>query len=600
MSFLALVLLASLKAVFIVALFALNIGGLLTWADRRQGAMMQDRIGPNRAVVWIPKRVAQGSVVGPVVLVVAAIIAYSFLTRGTQSAQLVGKTFVLSHLAVFWLWATALVIAGRVSVRGVKNAFDGFIAWLGDPRRIFYVGLAAHALLVLGGLMVRGTPTGRAATDFASGAAPAVLVVAMLFGAGYTALAIESQERVGVRLAGLLHPAADGLKTLFKEDFVPPHADKLLHGLAPVISFFPVLTLLAVVPFGDTLCFVPDAQGKLDLTSLLHPLSTVPRDGVCTAGAVGLQVLDLNVGLLFVFALAGTGIVGAALAGWSSDNKFSLLGGLRAASQMVSYEVALGLSLIGVLMVYGTLRFDEMVAWQANNAWGVFVQPVACLMFFTAAIAESKRIPFDLPEGESEIVAGYFTEYSGMKFAMFFFSEYVSIVAISGIMVTAFFGGFHVPFLERDGIHVAIGDLVIAQQQLSHVMVVAIGVVAFTVKVVALCLFQLAIRWTLPRFRYDQLMRLCWRILLPASLVNVLATGLVLLAIDSAGPAVAAGLAVAGDVTMALVAVGALGLAIALVLYWLEPADRRRVPPTTTAKLVAALGMTPTKPQMGA
>jgi len=598
MSFWLMLVLGGLKAVFIVALFGLNIGGVLTWADRRQGAMMQDRVGPNRAVIWIPRRVAQGAVVVPAVIGALAIIAVWWLSRDIEGPARAGRAFVFSHLAIFWLWATGLVVAGRVRVRGVKNSFDGFIAWIGDPRRIFYAGLTAHVLVVVAAMML--SPIDRVLVDFALGAAGLVLVVAVLFGAGYSAFTLESVERLGIRLAGVLHPAADGLKTLFKEDFVPPNADKLLHGLAPIISFFPVLTLLSVVPFGDTLCFVPNAEGHLDFASLLHPLTTVPRDGMCIAGAVKLQAVDLNVGLLFIFALAGTGIVGAALAGWSSDNKFSLLGGLRAASQMVSYEVTLGLTLIGCLMVYGTVRFDEMVAWQANNAWGVFVQPVACLMFFVAAIAESKRTPFDLPEGESEIVAGYFTEYSGMKFAMFFFSEYVSIVAISGIMATAFFGGFHVPFLERDGIHLAIGDVVLAQQQLSHVTVVVLGVVAFTVKVVALSLLQLSIRWTLPRFRYDQLMRLCWRILLPASLVNILATGLIILAIDAAGPSAVMALKVAGDVTMAVVAVSVIAAGIALVLYWLKPVERRRVPDTTVAKIVKALGATPRKAQMSA
>ena len=590
--------LGGLKAVFVVVLLGLSIGGLLTWVDRRQSAMMQDRVGPNRAVIWVPRRVAQVAVVGPAVLAALAIVLVWWFSRSIEGPERMGRAFVFSHLAIFWLWATGLVVAGRVRVRGVKNSFDGFIDWLGDPRRIFYAGLAAHAAVIVAAMTLQ--PIDRTAIDFALGGAGLVLVVAVLFGGLYSAYALESVERLGIRLAGLLHPAADGLKMVFKEDFVPPNADKFLHGLAPIVSFFPVLTLLAVVPFGDTLCFAPNAQGQLDFTSLLHPLATVPSVGVCATGAVKLQAVDVNVGLLFIFALAGTGIVGAALAGWSSDNKFSLLGGLRAASQMVSYEVTLGLSLIGCLMVYGTVRFDEMVAWQANNAWGVFVQPVACLMFLVASIAESKRTPFDLPEGESEIVAGYFTEYSGMKFAMFFFSEYVSVVAISGVMATAFFGGFGVPFLQRDGFYVAIGDLVLAQQQLSHVTVIVLGVLAFTIKVVALCLLQLSIRWTLPRLRYDQLMRLCWRILLPASLVNVLATGLVLLAIDAGGPSLVAGLKVAGSVTMALVAVSGLGAVIAGVLYWLQPVEHKRVPNTTAARIVAALGATPRKTQMSA
>src|SRR5690606_27708651 len=245
---------------------------------------------------------------------------------------------------------------------------------------------------------------------------PAVLAFVIAGGAAYAVYSIRNEPRIGLRLAGLLHPAADGLKTMFKEDFVPPNADRFLHGLAPFISFFPALVVLAVVPFGDTLCF-GTTDGSIDFGALA---AVVPQSGVCTEGAVSLQVVDLNIGILYFFALAGTGIVGAALAGWASDNKFSLLGGLRAASQMVSYEVTLGLTIIGAVMIYGTLRIDEMVRWQGEHAWGIFVQPLAFFLFFAASVAEAKRIPFDIPEGESEIVAGYFTEYSGMKFAMFF------------------------------------------------------------------------------------------------------------------------------------------------------------------------------------
>jgi NADH-quinone oxidoreductase subunit H len=188
-----------------------------------------------------------------------------------------------------------------------------------------------------------------------------------------------------------------------------------------------------------------------------------------------LQVVDLDVGLLYFFALAGTGIVGAALAGWASDNKYSLLGGVRAASQMVSYEVTMGLTLVGAVMVYGSLRVDKMIEWQQHNAWGIFVQPVAFFLFFTASVAESKRIPFDIPEGESEIVAGYFTEYAGMKFAMFFFAEYIAVVTSAGLMSAIFLGGWDLPFLYRDGVHVAVGGTVLFEQTLPHVMVVVVG-----------------------------------------------------------------------------------------------------------------------------
>jgi NADH-quinone oxidoreductase subunit H len=327
---------------------------------------------------------------------------------------------------------------------------------------------------------------------------------------------------------------------------------------------------------------------------------TVPADGSCAGGyAVPLQVLNVDVGILFFFALAGTGVVGAALAGWSADNKFSLLGGLRAASQMVSYEVTLGLTVIGALMIYGTLRIDEMVRWQAENAWGIFVQPFAFVLFLAAAIAETKRVPFDLPEGESEIVAGYFTEYSGMKFAMFFFSEYVAMVTTAGLMTALFFGGWHVPFLDPDGIRVAIGDTLVFEQLLAHPAVVAIGVVAFVAKTAALCALQLAIRWTLPRFRYDQLMSLGWRKLLPASLANIAVTAVVMLALASGSEAVSGALDTLGDLTELVVAVVGLGALVAGVLYWLRPAAHQRVEVTSAAKYARASGGTRTA-RMGA
>jgi NADH-quinone oxidoreductase subunit H len=413
-------------------------------------------------------------------------------------------------------------------------------------------------------------------------------------GAIYAAAVLGRRDRVGLRLIGLLHVAADGIKSAFKEDLIPPKADRLLHGLAPFIAFFPVLVLLGVVPFGDALCLATEDG------SIVGIAATVSGKAFCSEGVVvPLQVLDLDVGILYYFALAGTGVVGAALAGWSSDNKFSLLGGLRAAGQMVSYEVTLGLTVIGALMIYGTLRIDEMVAWQAENAWGIFVQPVAFVLFFTAAVAETKRIPFDLPEGESEIVAGYFTEYSGLKFAMFFFSEYVAIVASSGLMAALFFGGWHVPFLDRDGLNLVLGDLVVARVPLAHGFVVGIGVLAFVTKTVALCWLQLAVRWTLPRFRYDQLMGLGWRRLLPASLGNIAVTAVLLLAIQGASQSVAEGLDAAGDLSELVVGLVGLALVGWLIVYLLRPAVHTSLEVTSSARFTKAAGGTRTA-RMGA
>lgn len=380
-----------------------------------------------------------------------------------------------------------------------------------------------------------------------------------------------------LRIAGLLHTAADGVKFFTKEDFMPPKADKLLFSLAPMLAMIPVLVLLAVIPFGDTIstdllwksvCF-KDGGGP----------AMLPVNGACQAGytmatvfpaaqrfgismssqPIDLVVAQLGVGLLFVFAMAGQGIVGAAIAGWSSDNKFSLMGALRAASQMVSYEVTMGLTLIGCLMIYGTVRLDEMARWQGENAWGIFVQPVAFFLFFAAAIAESKRIPFDLPEAESELVSGYFTEYSGMKFGMFYFAEYMEVVTSSMLLVTIFLGGWQLPFLHRDGLHIAFGDTVLLATKLPHIWVIIFGVVAFFAKTLFLCWIQAFIRWSLPRFRYDQLMKLGWTVLLPASLANIFATGIIWLALQRGGDSTAAALKVAGDVTQGIVAAAITG-----------------------------------------
>lgn len=583
---LALVLVFAAKAFFVV-MFGMNLAVILTWADRRQGAMLQDRVGPNRAVVWLPTPVAQGMAVGPAVLASAAIGYFAYTQREAPGQP--GLAMMFGQLGILALWMTAVVIAGRVRRRGVKNSFDAFLDTLGDPRRIVVAGLAAHVLLLLIGGSLRGKQSA-AFADYVYGPGVAILLFAILGGAVYAAVALNRLDRVGLRLAGLLHPAADGLKTLWKEDIVPPGVDRFLHGIAPIISFFPALVVLAVVPFGDTLCF-GTRKGQLDLSQLAR---VVPREGVCTDGAVSLQVLDVNVGILYFFALAGTGVVGAALAGWASNNKFSLLGGLRAASQMVSYEVTLGLTVIGALMVYGTLQIDDMVRWQAEHSWGIFVQPVAFVLFFAAAVAESKRIPFDLPEGESELVAGYFTEYSGMKFAMFFFSEYVAVVSSSALMVALFFGGWHLPFVDRGGLHIAIGDTVLMSQQLTHLSVILLGVVAFIVKTVLLCWLQLTIRWTLPRFRYDQLMKLGWRKLLPASLANVLVTGLVILVLGEAGAATQRALVVAGDLSEAVVALVGAVLFVWLVLFLLQPAHKRRLLVTSSARFAAAMGGTRT------
>lgn len=336
------------------------------------------------------------------------------------------------------------------------------------------------------------------------------------------------------RVAGLLHSAADGIKMIWKEDFMPPGADKFLYRIAPIVALVPPLALFVVIPFGPTIFWAARNQIVTDAGHVV----TDPRYVTAVAGAEQLtRALPLHIsladsGLLVIFALASSGVLGAALAGASSDNKFSLMGGLRAAGQMVSYEVTLGLSVVGVFMTYSTVQLDRMVQWQIDNVWGIFLQPLAFLIFFAASIAETKRVPFDAPEGESEIVAGYFTEYAGMKFAMFALGELVEVVTSSALLVTLFFGGWQVPFVKSYGFHFPYFGLMSQPWYWSHLAVVLVSAIAFILKVLVLVFLQMQIRWTLPRFRYDQIMKLGWRFLLPASLLNIFVTGIVLLFVN--------------------------------------------------------------------
>jgi len=320
------------------------------------------------------------------------------------------------------------------------------------------------------------------------------------------------QDRIGPNRAnvlgftvwGLLHPVADGIKLIMKEDFSPIRANRIIHSLAPAIAMFPALVTYAVIPFGDTLML----GGR----------------------EINLQVADLSVGIIFIFSIASLAIYGVMLGGWASHNNYSLLGGLRAAAQMISYEIAMGLSIVGLLMIFQTVELDDLVRQQGHliggwlPQWGVIIQPAAFFFFLTAAIAENKRTPFDLPEGESEII-GYFLEYSSMRFGMFFLAEFADIVVASALLTTLFFGGWQIPFLLPDGFHFPGGILL----PLPHLVVVLMQVAAFVAKVVFFCWFLLLIRWTLPRFRYDQLMRLGWKYLFPLALANIFITGLIVL-----------------------------------------------------------------------
>jgi NADH-quinone oxidoreductase subunit H len=587
--------------ILVVLLFAINTAAILTWGERRQSAMIQDRIGPNRAVIYLPGNILKVVVLLAGAGLAAAVASYAWMASKRSEPVRLDVGFILTELAVLLAWM-GVIVARRVE----RKRGGGFLnEKITDARLVFYAGLLVHLLVVV----LRSNVTGDG-QDGASLAYPLfhfagpVAAAALLFAGAVAAMLAIPKGKVGIRLGGTLHALADGAKMAFKEDFVPPNADRLLHSLGPIIALFPAFVVMAVVPFGDTVCIHPDTTGHFwsDLFNArigqvgggYSPY--VSRYGVCSEGAVPLQVANLNVGILYMFAMAGTGIIGAAIAGWSSDNKFSLLGGLRAASQMVSYEVALGLSLVGAFMTYGSVRFDDMVRWQSENAWGIFAQPFAFFLFLAASIAENKRVPFDAPEGESEIVAGYYLEYSGFKFGMFMFGEYIELAVSSAVLVTVFFGGYALPFLHRDGITLELGDTMYYHLALSHRLVIVLGIVTFFLKTWIVCWAQIFIRWTVPRFRYDQIMRLGWRFLLPAALVNVVVTGVVLLVIDASGPATSNTLDVLADVSQGVVlALGVVGFLL-LVSGILAPPRKHSRAVSSSARFAEAAGGTRTSP----
>jgi NADH-quinone oxidoreductase subunit H len=299
---------------------------------------------------------------------------------------------------------------------------------------------------------------------------------------------------------GLLQPLADGVKFILKEDIVPLQANVVIYWLAPFLGFTLAFLSIAVIPFGEGFVF----RGH----------------------TIRFQITDLNVGLLFVFAVTSLGVYAIALAGWSSNSKYPLLGGLRSSAQMISYELSLGMAVVGVLMIDGTLSLRGLVNSQAGfwhvggintflPHWNIFVQPVGFLVYFTAAIAETNRVPFDLPEGETELVGGFHTEYSSMKFAMFFMSEYANMVTVSCLATILFFGGWHGPVFGP------------------YALRVILPVFWFCLKLFCFLFFYIWTRGTLPRFRYDQLMAFGWKFLLPVGMLNILVTSFVVAWISS-------------------------------------------------------------------
>ncbi len=310
------------------------------------------------------------------------------------------------------------------------------------------------------------------------------------------------QDRRGPNRAGpggLLQPVADGIKNFMKEETNPPFADRWLFLIAPALAFIPAMLTWAVIP-------------------LAAPLPT-------PWGLIEMAVAPLSIGFLFILAISSLGVYGIVLAGWSSNNKYALLGGLRSSAQMVSYEIALGMSTIPVVLLAGNVSLDAIVRQQSSMGWNVFSLTIAWFTFLVAAFAETNRLPFDLPEAESELVAGYHTEYSGMKFSMFFIAEYSNMITVSALTATLFFGGWDLPFTQWDNVAPF------------TVLKTLVTLLALMAKVGAFIFLFMWVRWTLPRFRYDQLMALGWSILLPVALAYIVIVATATLGLDALGVA---------------------------------------------------------------
>ncbi len=296
------------------------------------------------------------------------------------------------------------------------------------------------------------------------------------------------QDRVGPNRAGpfgMFQPLADGGKLFFKEEIIPANANRFLFILGPSLAILTACIGSAVIPWGP------------DITLFGRTIS--------------LQITDINVGVLYIFGVVSLGVYGVMIGGWASNNKFSLMGAIRAASQNISYEIGMGLSIIALLMMTGTLSLREIVGQQEGMNWNVFYQPIGFLIFLICAFAETNRTPFDLPECETELVGGYHTEYSSMKLGFYLFAEYINMFISSAVMASLYFGGYNFPFMNSLGLPANV--------------IAIIGVTVFFIKIVCFVFFFMWVRWTIPRFRYDQLMNLGWKVLIPLALANIVLTG---------------------------------------------------------------------------
>ncbi len=351
-----------------------------------------------------------------------------------------------------------------------------------------------------------------------------------------------AQDRLGpnrVGPQGLLQSVADGLKNFMKEETFPASADKILFTIAPMMAFIPALLGFAVIPFAAPL---PGFDFTLPVLGHFAYVGTIP-----------MVMADIPIGFLFVLAITSLGVYGIVLAGWSSNSKYAFLGGLRASAQMVSYEIAMGMSLIALLILVGNVTLYEVVARQQQSAWFVFPLLIGFFVFVVAAFAETNRLPFDLPETESELVAGYHTEYSSMKFAMFFIAEYSNMITASALMATFFFGGWDIPFTEWD-------------EGSPTVLKSLVTMLVFGLKTWLFLALYIQIRWTLPRFRFDQLMVLGWKFMIPLAIGYIVLVATSVLVLDELN--VTFGLQYAAVLF-------ALNLLVAYVLFWVV--DRNRI-----------------------
>jgi NADH-quinone oxidoreductase subunit H len=315
------------------------------------------------------------------------------------------------------------------------------------------------------------------------------LVIAMYSTYAERKVSALLQDRIGPNRAGpfgLLQPLADGVKFFMKEEIIPSSANKFLFILGPSLAMMTACLTGAVIPWGGSLDFDDGAQ-------------------------VALQVTDINIGVLYIFAVVSIGVYGVMIGGWASNNKFSLMGAIRASSQMISYEIAMGLSIIALIMTTGTLSVGEIVQQQTTGYWNIVYQPLGFFIFMVCAFAECNRTPFDLPECEAELIGGYHTEYSSMKLGLYLFSEYINMFISSAVMSAFFFGGYDIPYIEY--------------LNLDHNLVTILGSAFFFFKIVMFIFLFMWVRWTLPRFRYDQLMNLGWKMMIPLAIINIILTG---------------------------------------------------------------------------